>query len=101
MNKTPKILPWLARKAGVSGEKAAALWQQAVSDASLQAEPAKDPDRYYRLLIDRLHELLKLEKPVRKPTASHNTSPLLVLGLHGGKSAAVLLNPCTMASLPS
>ncbi|NMG44342.1 hypothetical protein GPA22_11450 [Aromatoleum toluvorans] len=31
---TPKLLPWYARKAGVTIERATALWQQAVREAT-------------------------------------------------------------------
>ena len=32
--KTPKLLPWQARKAGVSLERAEALWRKAVREAT-------------------------------------------------------------------
>lgn len=32
--KTPKLLPWYARKAGVSTERAEALWRKAVREAT-------------------------------------------------------------------
>lgn len=34
MMKTPKLLPWFARKAGVSEERAAVLWRKAVRQAT-------------------------------------------------------------------
>ena len=34
--KTPKLLPWYARKAGVSLERAEALWRKAVREATLE-----------------------------------------------------------------
>lgn len=36
MNKTPKLLPWFARKAGVSEERAASLWRKAVRQATAE-----------------------------------------------------------------
>ncbi len=36
MNKTPKLLPWFARKAGVSEERAASLWRKAVREATAE-----------------------------------------------------------------
>lgn len=36
MMKTPKLLPWYARKAGVSLERAAVLWQKAVREATAE-----------------------------------------------------------------
>jgi len=93
MNKTPKLLPWLARKAGISTEKAAALWLEAVSEESLQADCANDPDNVYRHIVERLQVLSARDTPVAKPNASAH-SPLLVLSGHG--SAAFLLNPFGM-----
>ncbi|THF61574.1 hypothetical protein [Pseudothauera rhizosphaerae] len=34
--KTPKLLPWYARKAGVSEERAAVLWRKAVRKATAE-----------------------------------------------------------------
>ena len=34
MNRTPKLLPWFARKAGVSEERAATLWRKAIRQAT-------------------------------------------------------------------
>nr|MBL8456786.1 hypothetical protein [Zoogloeaceae bacterium] len=34
--KTPKLLPWFARKAGVSEERAAVLWRKAVRQATAE-----------------------------------------------------------------
>ena len=31
--KAPKILPWIARKAGISDELALKLWRRAISEA--------------------------------------------------------------------
>lgn len=36
MTKTPKLLPWYARKAGVSLERATTLWQKAVREATAE-----------------------------------------------------------------
>ncbi|HEY0844957.1 MAG TPA: hypothetical protein VGE12_06295 [Noviherbaspirillum sp.] len=92
MNKTPKLLPWLARKAGISIEKATVLWSEVVSDTSLQAAGAKDPDGYYRLIVERFQDLTERDKPAAKPAGAPH-SPLLVLSSHGGASSAILLNP--------
>lgn len=95
MNKTPKLLPWLARKAGIPTEKAAALWLEAVSEESLQAGCANDPDYYYRRVVERLQVLSARDMPVAKQGTSVH-SPLLVLSGHGNGSAAFLLNPFGM-----
>jgi hypothetical protein len=36
MTKTPKLLPWYARKAGVSIERATVLWHKAVREATAE-----------------------------------------------------------------
>lgn len=91
MNKTPKLLPWLARQAGISIEKATTLWRDAMSDESLQASCLHDPDRFYRTLVERLQGLAVTEKPAGKPVASAQPS-LLSLGRQGDGHAAMLLN---------
>lgn len=91
MNKTPKLLPWLARQAGISSEKATTLWREAMSDESLHASCAHDPDRFYRTLIERLQGLAVTEKPAGKPVAPAQSS-LLSFGRQGDGRATMLLN---------
>lgn len=59
--RTPKILPWLARKAGISNERAEALWREAVCHATVQIGRAGNPD-YYRAVMKRLLELVERER---------------------------------------
>lgn len=92
MNMTPKLLPWLARKAGISTEKATALWREVASDKTLQAGFSKDPDHTFRLVVERLQDLDARDRGAPKQTAPGH-SPVLVLTRHGDRSSAILLNP--------
>jgi hypothetical protein len=60
MTKTPKILPWIARRAGISDERAEALWRKAAGQAARQASGIGSAD-YYRAAIECLHELAARE----------------------------------------
>jgi hypothetical protein len=59
----PKILPWVARKAGISDEQAEALWREAVLQATLEIGRVGNAD-YYRAITERLHELVERGKSV-------------------------------------
>jgi hypothetical protein len=63
MTKIPKLLPWIARKTGISDEQAAALWSKAVRRATLQTGSAATPD-HYRAAMQYLHELVERERAV-------------------------------------
>ncbi len=59
--KTPKILPWLARRAGVSDSRAELLWRVACLQAkSLTGE--QDSPRYWEAAQRRLQDLLAHER---------------------------------------
>jgi hypothetical protein len=49
----PKMLPWLARQAGISDERAAVLWEEALYCAS-RSEPHANSDAYWRKAVDGL-----------------------------------------------
>lgn len=57
---TPKMLPWLARKAGIPLHRAEVLWQAAQSHAALYAGK-KDASAYWQAVVDRLLELMAAE----------------------------------------
>ena len=56
--KTPKILPWLAKKAGISESRAATLWHQAERWAEHRAKAGSS--LYFKLAVDRLLQLEQL-----------------------------------------
>jgi hypothetical protein len=58
--KTPMILPWLAKKAGISDEKAEVLWHQALRHATLKSGWVNTPE-YWRIANEKLLELVQAE----------------------------------------
>lgn len=70
--KTPKLLPWLARKAGISEARAASLWHDAEAWAARRAN--NGTSAYYKLAIDRLLQLVAAES-LRADAASFGWRP--------------------------
>ncbi len=70
--KTPKILPWLAKKAGISESRAAVLWRDAERWAAHRAAPGSS--LYFKLAVDRLLELA-LAESLRADAASFGWRP--------------------------
>jgi hypothetical protein len=70
--KTPKLLPWLAKKAGISEHRAAALWHDAERWAAHRAAPGSSD--YFKLAVDRLLELMAAES-LREDAASFGWRP--------------------------
>ncbi|MDR0776052.1 MAG: hypothetical protein LBE81_05380 [Azonexus sp.] len=56
----PKILPWIARKAGISDELALKLWRRAVSEAEFLTNKAEGSD-YWGLSVERFLALVENE----------------------------------------
>lgn len=69
---TPKLLPWLARKAGISDRRARTLWFDAARWADKTAVAGSSA--YYKLAIDRLLELVTAES-LREDAASFGWRP--------------------------
>jgi hypothetical protein len=70
--KTPKLLPWLARKAGISDRRAATLWHESERWAAHRA--VVDSSAYYKLAVDRWLELAAAES-LREDAASFGWRP--------------------------
>ncbi|MBN9421095.1 MAG: hypothetical protein BGO63_10710 [Candidatus Accumulibacter sp. 66-26] len=58
--KAPKILPWIARKAGISDELALKLWRRAAGEAEELTGCCTSSD-YYRLAMERFIDLADAE----------------------------------------
>lgn len=58
--KTPKLLPWLARRAGISDARAEELWADAIRYGTAKAGWVGTPD-YWRLVNEKLLELIEAE----------------------------------------
>jgi len=60
MMKAPKILPWIAHKAGINEELALNLWRRAAGEAEAMAGCCDSSD-YYRLAVERFIDLAEDE----------------------------------------
>ena len=58
--KAPKILPWIARKAGISDELALKLWRRAISEAEYITGKAEGSE-YWGLCIERFLSIVEDE----------------------------------------
>lgn len=58
--KAPKILPWIARKAGISDELALKLWRRAISEAEYLVGTAEGPE-YWGLAVERFLAIVENE----------------------------------------
>jgi hypothetical protein len=67
----PKILPWIARKAGISDELALKLWRRAVSEAEHLTGHSSGPE-YYGLAVERFLAIVEDEVG---GTPEYNLSP--------------------------
>ena len=70
--RTPKLLPWLAKKAGISERRTEALWHESERWAARRATSGSSA--YYKLAVDRLLELTAAES-VREDAASFGWRP--------------------------
>lgn len=101
--KTPKILPWLARKHGVSEARAAKLWASAVRYATTKTGWVGTPD-YWKVAMDRLLELLEAESATCRPPLSYWVriqSRLWLLPMMAGQRLALAASaPWQRLSMP-
>jgi hypothetical protein len=58
--KAPKILPWIAHKAGIGEELALKLWRRAAGEAE-ELTGCCDSSDYYRLAVERFIDLSEAE----------------------------------------
>lgn len=70
--RTPKLLPWLARKAGIDDARAQTLWREAEHWAARKAE--EGTAAYFQLAVDRLLHLVA-EESLRADAASFGWRP--------------------------
>ena len=56
----PKILPWIAKKAGISDELALKLWRRAVSDAEYLSDKTEGSE-FYSLAVERFLAIVEDE----------------------------------------
>ena len=58
--RAPKLLPWVARKAGISDELALKLWRRAAGEAEVMSGCCDSAD-YFRLAMERFIDLVETE----------------------------------------
>lgn len=58
--KAPKILPWIARKAGISDELALKLWRRAISEAE-HLTGKSEGSEYWGLAVERFLSIVENE----------------------------------------
>lgn len=73
--KAPKILPWIARKAGISDELALKLWRRATSEAE-HLTGKSEGSEYWGLAIERFLSIVENEVG-RTPSYSLTPAPRL------------------------
>lgn len=86
MNTMPKLLPWLARKAGISNEQAQALWRDAVAQERLRVQSPKNPDLFYRGVIEYFQRCCAQQNPRPIPAPRAKTSSVSDSKRVGGDS---------------
>ena len=69
---TPKLLPWLAKKAGITERRATTLWHE--SERWAERRATFGSSAYYKLAVDRLLELAATES-LREDAASFGWRP--------------------------
>jgi hypothetical protein len=73
--KAPKILPWIARKAGISDELALKLWRRAVSEAEYLTGKSEGSE-YWGLTIERFLDIVE-DETGRSPQYTLASTPRL------------------------
>ena len=71
--KTPKMLPWLALKAGIDETHAEALWAEAIVYATVHTDWV-GTSGYWKTAVNRLVELIDLESHTLRTIASERES---------------------------
>ncbi|MBI2313304.1 MAG: hypothetical protein HYU77_12470 [Betaproteobacteria bacterium] len=85
--KEPKILPWLARKSGLSLAAARCIWRDVVLEAGAGRKGSRPGPEYYRHLMNALRKRLAQASPTGKRRAFPVVYPglpaaLIVVGFH-------------------
>jgi hypothetical protein len=95
----PKILPWLAHKAGIPLSRAEFLWQEALCHAHSATGETETP-AYWKSAMDRLYELVAAEG-LREDAASFGWRPWSRLTKRNWETPLALLQALTLNSVRS
>lgn len=74
--KAPKILPWCAKKAGISEELTLKLWRRAAGEAEQLAGKAEGSE-YWGLAVERFLDLVAEESTLRPEVSNLTPAPQL------------------------
>ena len=94
--KSPKILPWLARKAGIADRRAEMLWHAAQRYAALHTGETETP-AYWKVAMDRLLELVAAET-LREDAASFGLRRWARLNANLWQAPVALLDVATLSA---
>lgn len=93
----PKLLPWLAHKAGISEHRAEILWGAALRHAAFRV-PETDTSAYWQAAMDRLMELIAAES-LREDAASFGWRPWARAQARFWKAPVDSLDDLTLAQI--
>ena len=94
---SPKILPWLAHKAGISEQRAEVLWYSARSHAAQVTGESETP-AYWSAAMDRLIALIAAEC-MREDAASFGWRPWTRMNERFWQAPLVILDALTLNSV--
>lgn len=75
MKPSPKLLPWLARKAGLSQEKAEALWRDTFANESFTKQYANNPDAFLHRVLEYFQQVAAQQSAHTDRTTSSHAAP--------------------------
>lgn len=84
--KSPKLLPWLARRAGLSDARIEQIWQEAAEYAA-NATGELETHRYWKAAHERLIDLVNAETMLQSPRGN---APWVMFQTHISINALVL-----------
>ena len=96
-DRPPKILPWLARKAGIGEHRAEILWRAAQRYAGLHSGETATP-AYWKTAMDRLLELIAAET-LREDAASFGLRHWARVNARYWQAPVALLDAASMLML--
>ena len=95
-HRTPKILPWLARKAGIAERRTETLWHAAQRYAAAHSGET-ETSAYWKMAMDRLLELIAAET-LREDAASFGLRPWARLNASFWQAPIAVLDAIALSS---
>lgn len=91
--KTPKMLPWLAKSAGLPIARVEELWADAIRHATIETGWVETPE-YWKSAVDRLLELVETEALSYHPP---EVTPWVMINMRIGGLPLVAVNSIALA----